>query len=343
MTETTASYLMTVMCAVHDARHSGWPPLCWVVTDGHPGTENQSVGLAEAMGLAPAIMRLRLPRFWRELVLHQAWGRGLALARYDIRPPWPDLLIGTGRASVIASLYIKKASEERTFTVQIQTPIVSVRRFDCVIVPEHDQVRGDNVIAMIGALHRVTPEILSAASRKWATRFADLPRPYVAVLLGGSGASYRLGSKEITAIADQLAALARNEGIGLLITASRRTGSANVARLRELLRGHAAMIWAGEGENPYYGMLGLADSFIVTCDSVNMICEACSTGRPVHMIRLPGHSQKLDAFHRSLIESGRIRPFRGALEQWSYPPLLEKDRIAALVRRRYEAREPGRY
>ena len=187
----------------------------------------------------------------------------------------------------------------------------------------------------------MTPELLLAESRKWATRFADLPRPYVAVLLGGSSASYRLGNKEIAEIADQLAALARNQGIGLLITASRRTGAANVARLRELLHGHAAMIWDGEGENPYYGMLGLADSFIVTCKSVNMICEACSTGRPVHMIRLPGHSQKLDAFHRSLIETGRIRLFSGALEHWTYPPLLEKDRIAPLVRLRYEARNPA--
>jgi uncharacterized protein len=55
------------------------------------------------------------------------------------------------------------------------------------------------------------------------------------------------------------------------------------------------------------------------------------------MIRLPGHSRKLDVFHRSLIDSGRIRLFGGTLEQWTYPPLLEKDRIAALVRRRYEA------
>ncbi len=329
------------MCAVHGTRQPSWPPLCWVVTDGHPGTENQSVGLAEAMGLAPVIFQLRLPRFLREFVLHQAWGRALALARYHIRPPWPDLLVGTGRASVIAALYIKKASEGRTFTVQIQTPVGSLRRFDCVIVPEHDEVDGDNVIAMTGSLHRVTPELLVAESRKWATRFADLPRPYVAVLLGGTSGSHRLGIREVAKIADQLAALARNQGVGLLITASRRTGAANVARLRELLHGHAAMIWAGEGENPYYGMLGLADSIIVTCESVNMISEACSTGRPVQMIRLPGHSKKLDLFHRSLMETGRIRPFNGTLEQWTYPPLLEKDRVVALLRRRYEARNPA--
>jgi mitochondrial fission protein ELM1 len=329
---------MIGMCAVHERRESIWPPICWVVSDGHAGTENQSLGLAEAMGLAPQVMRLRMRRFLRELVLHQPWGRGVALAHYDVRPPWPDLLVGTGRASVIALLYVKRASRGRTFTVQIQTPVVPFRRFDCVIVPDHDEVHGDNVLAMTGSLHRVTPELLRAESGKWAARFGDLPRPHVAVLLGGSSGSYRLGGKEIAEIAGQLAALARSQGAGLLITASRRTGAANVATLRELLQGHAAIIWSGEGENPYYGMLGLADAFIVTCESVNMICEACSTGRPVHIVRLPGHSRKLQAFHRSLMDSGRIRPFLGALEHWTYPPLLEKERIATLVRRRYEAR-----
>lgn len=322
-----------------------WPPVCWVATDGTAGTENQSVGLAEAMGLSPVVKRMRLPRIWRELSLHFGVGRRLALNRHDINPPWPDLLIGTGRTGVVACLYIKKASGGRTFTVQIQRPDVAEHRFDRVIVPEHDGFDGDNVIPMTGALHRVTPELLGKEAAKWAPRFAHLPRPYVAVLLGGGNAavsplrrlsSYRLGPEELADIGDKLAALAQDGKAGLLITASRRTGAAAMSQLRALLRDRAAVIWDGEGENPYYGMLGVADSFIVTCDSVNMISEACSTGKPVQMIQLPGYSRKRAAFHRSLLDSGRIRPFSGTLDHWKYEPLREKERVAALVRQAYD-------
>jgi len=321
-----------------------WPPVCWVVTDGKPGTENQAIGLAEAMGLAPIVKRLRVPRLWREVGLYWSCARERALKRNAIAPPWPDLLIGTGRTSLLAALHIKKASGGRTFIVQIQTPIVGIDNFDCVVVPAHDGVEGPNVITMTGALHRVTPGLLRAEAATWAPRFAHLPRPYVAVMLGGPNAavsplrrlgSYRLGEKEIVEIGGQLRDMARNGAATLLISASRRTDAAALAKLRDILRDCPAMIWDGEGDNPYYGMLGLADAFIVTCDSVNMICEACSTGKPVHMIQLPGYSRKIAAFQRAMLASGRVRLFNGVLETWHYEPLREKERVAGLVRAAY--------
>jgi len=309
--------------------------------------ENQVLGLAEAMGLNPVIKRLRVPRFWRELGLHLGYGRELALKHSDITPPWPDLLIATGRTSLLASLHIKKASGGRTFTVQIQKPVVPVDHFDRVIVPIHDEIFGDNVIPMMGALHRVTPQLLHDESAKWAPCFSHLPRPYVMVMLGGHNAavsplrrlsSYQMGASKLVEIGGMLRNIAQHGKAGLLITASRRTNAADLAQLREMLHDCATVIWDGTGENPYYGMLGQADHFIVTCDSVNMICEACSTGKPVQMIQLPGYSQKIAAFHRSLLASGRIRLFSGAIEQWQCESLQEKERIATLVREAYQAR-----
>jgi mitochondrial fission protein ELM1 len=256
------------------------------------------------------------------------------------------MLIGTGRHSVVAALAIKELSGGRTFTVQIQRPIVGLEAFDRVIVPTHDELEGENVIPMLGALHRVTPELLRSEAEKWAPRFAQLPRPRVAVLLGGANAaisplrrlqSFRLGAREIGDLGRQLAAIARNGKAGLLVTASRRTGAGNMARLREALSPCASVIWDGEGDNPYYGMLGTADFIIVTSDSINMICEACSTAKPVLMIELPGYSRKRALFHRTLLDAGRIRVFDGTLEHWNSEPLREKERVAALVRQAYDA------
>jgi mitochondrial fission protein ELM1 len=319
-----------------------------VVTDGKAGTENQSIGLAEAMGLAPVVKRLRIPRLWRELCLHVGWGRHLALSRSDIAPPWPDLLIGAGRHSVVAALSVKEASQGRTFVVQIQKPIVGLERFDRVILPAHDEFDADNVIPMIGALHRVTPELLSREAKRWAPRFAHLPRPLVAVLLGGGNAavsplrrlqSYHLGWAEIEKLGGELGAISRDRNAGLLVTASRRTGRSTIGRLKDLLRDVPAMIWEGEGENPYYGMLGSADHVLVTSDSINMICEACGTGKPVQLIQLPGHSRKRVLFHRSLLDRGSVRLFNGMLENWDSAPLREKERVAALVRKAFLARD----
>ena len=282
---------------------AAWPPEIWVVTNGTPGMENQCLGLAEAMRLHPIVKRVHVPKVWREIVLHLSCGWRFALRGTDLKPPWPDLLIATGRTSVVASLYVKRVAGAKTFTVQLQNPRVSVKRFDRVIAPAHDELAGDNVIQTTGSMHRVTSELLQNEAAKWAPRFAHLPHPRVAVLVGGSNSSYRFGLQEANDLGVKLAALARNENVGLLITPSRRTGDANIAQLSSTLRHCNAVIWDGRGDNPLYGMLGLAQSIVATCDSVNMITEACSTGKPVQIVQLPGYSRAFAAFQQRLIAS----------------------------------------
>jgi mitochondrial fission protein ELM1 len=70
-----------------------------------------------------------------------------------------------------------------------------------------------------------------------------------------------------------------------------------------------------------------------------MISEACATGKPVHVVRLPGASQKFSSFYQSLLDSGRIRWFDGKLENWTYEPLAEVARAASLIQQAYEARK----
>ena len=89
-----------------------------------------------------------------------------------------------------------------------------------------------------------------------------------------------------------LAQASRDHGAGLMITASRRTSPDNMRRIRQPLNGLPIDIWDGVGDNPYFGMLGLADHVVVTGDSVNMVSEACVTGKPVHVFQLDGGSRK---------------------------------------------------
>jgi uncharacterized protein len=326
-----------------------WPhplPSCWCLTDGRPGMENQAVGLAEAMGLAPVVKRVFLKTPWRVLSPHiTAFKRYAVSDRGDpVEAPWPEILIATGRPSILPSLFAKAQSGGRTFTVQLQDPVSHRSRFDRIVVPAHDGLSGGNVIVMDGALHRVTPQKLAAEGKRWAEAFAPIPSPRLAVLLGGPNSRYRLGEAEMAALAGQLKALSE-QGFGLLITGSRRTGEANVAILRQALRGRNAFVSDGGGDNPYFGILAHADAFIVTSDSVNMISEACRTGKPVHVAMLPaqgrrglGGRDKFDSFRRSLEASKRIRIFDGRIESWTYEPLSEMERVAQLIQEAYVQR-----
>lgn len=312
---------------------------CWAVTDGSAGMENQCIGIAEAMGADLTVKRIRLRSPWRQLTPFLRMGtRWAADAGGDpVAPPWPDLLIGCGRQSTAVSFAVRRRSRGRTFTVHIQDPQVSPSRFDLVVVPRHDRLRGPNVLVTRGSLHRVTPERLADAAGRIGPRLEGLPSPRVAVLIGGSNAVYQLTPIIMGDVADRLAELAGSGGAGLMVTASRRTGADNEAILRARLSGTSAEVWDGTGENPYFAYLALADHIVVTCDSVNMVSEACSTGKPVHVIELEGGSPKFRGFLDGLYADGIARPFTGTLESWSYPPLRETEEVAAEIRRRMAA------
>ncbi|MBI1273253.1 MAG: hypothetical protein GC131_04110 [Alphaproteobacteria bacterium] len=312
---------------------------CWVVTDGKAGMENQCLGLAEALGLQPTVKRIKLRSPWRQLTPYLRTGKRFAFSHKGdaIEPPWPDLLIATGRHSIPASLRVRRQSmqggQPGTLTVQLQDPVINPSRFDLVVVPRHDGLTGANVMTTRGGLHRVTPAMLENEARKLAPKVAHLPRPYVAVLIGGANSVYQFGPREMIPLSVQLSALARSMPASLLVTPSRRTGEANMAILQAGLHDVPSFLWDENGDNPYYGMLGLADYIVVTCDSVNMVSEACTTGKPVYVIDLPGGSDKFRRFHQGMRDDGLARIFEGALENYSYQPLDDVRLVAERIRR----------
>lgn len=309
-------------------------PTVWVVHDGKIGMANQVIGLAEAVGFPFAEKRLEIRAPWRHLA-PQLWLQPLAApgpAGDRLQPPWPDLLIACGRLAAAPALAAKRASGGRVFWVQVQDPRFARREVDLMVVPEHDPARGENVFPTLGAVHRVTAARLAEGARRFAPQLAGLPRPLVAVLIGGDNRVYRLSESRFAALVDQLAALAR-AGFGIAVTPSRRTGPAAEQLLRDRLAGLPVFIWDGAGDNPYFGLLGLADAVLVTADSVSMVSEAAATGKPVHVIDLDGGSAKFARFHAAMRAAGVTRPFAGTIEDWRYAPPDDTARAAAEIRR----------
>ncbi len=310
---------------------------CWVVSEGMAGTENQCLGLAEALGFRPAIKRIRVRAPWRWLP-PKAWWHPLAALSHAgdrLAPPWPDLLIASGRKAAAPALAVRKASGGATFTVFVQAPPVDPAGFDAVVAPRHDDVTGANVVPVVGALTRVTRKRLDDAHRRFQPRVRDLPRPRVAVLLGGSSKAHRLTAQKVGQLAEDLKAMHARTGCSLLVTTSRRTGADNARRLRDALAQvpgvfHEAGV--SEGENPYFGFLAHAEEIVVTNDSVTMASEAATTGRPVQVVALDGGKPKFDRFHAQLRDLGIARPFDGKLAGEAVQPLDETRRAAGKVK-----------
>ncbi len=312
------------------------PPSCWVLTDGTIGMVNQALGFAEAMGMQPVLKTFKArapwkhlaPQFW--LLPHRAAGPGSD----PIGPPWPDVIVACGSKSIAPTLRIRRKSKGTTRAIYVQNPTIDPRRFDLVVAPLHDRLSGPNVLTVRGAVNRITPERLEEAARDFAGRFDHLPRPRVAVIVGGNNAVYEMSEEIVRRLADDLAALCRRDGAGLMVTTSRRTGPHAEKLLRDRLRDLPAYFWDGREPNPYFAFLALADAVIVTSDSVNMVSESLVTGKPVHVVPLDGGSPKFQRFHDDLLQHGYTRWFTGKLESWTYPPLDDTRRAAAEARLR---------
>jgi uncharacterized protein len=325
------------------------PLQIWAVSDGRAGIENQAVGLAEAIARRSGHARitikrvqLRTPFSWMPAGFTPTPRHALSVGSDPIAPPWPDIWIGCGRASVPLSMSVRQWSRAQTLVVQLQDPRVNPREFDIVVPPIHDELEGPNVVPIVGACHRVTAEKLAEARAEYPQVLDELPAPRCAVLIGGKSKRNDIGARRAQDIAEHLAAVQAQTGGALMATLSRRTGSAARTQLRARLAPHCAIFFEGEGVNPYFAMLAAADHVFVTADSVNMATEAAATGKPIHVLAVDGRGGKLDRFHVSLQRRGCSRPFTGKLDSWAYPPLMETERVAAIVLNAWTARAQKR-
>ena len=308
-----------------------------VVSDGRIGMENQALGLAEAVArLTPAGIAVKRVR-WRPLFdklpsgLKAPWMLDPSSdAPFPAKgEPWPDVWIATGRATLPLSMMAKG----KTLVVQTQDPRWRTGDYDLVVAPAHDGVSGPNVISITGSPHRVSAHRLAEAAPAFADRLDPLPRPRVAVLVGGKSAAFDLTEAHAADLADRIAAAVAAAGGSLMLTFSRRTPEAAKAAMTARLEALPGLIWDGAGANPYFAFLNAADHVLVTEDSANMAAEAASTGKPVHILPMIAlkPSGKFARLHADLRERGAARPFDGSLETWAYEPLNETERAARAV------------
>lgn len=313
----------------------------WIFTTGAAGMDAQTRGVADALGLdyqmkpihPKGIFKLLAP--WAPVTPAERFGQpGSAFA-----PPWPEVAIALGRVSVPYMRALRRRSPE-TFSIVMLDNRAGRSVADVIWVPQHDRLRGPNVITTLTAPHSYTAERLARLRQEAPPDIAALPRPRIAVILGGKNKVYAFRPEDDARLAASLRGLGAL-GASFMITPSRRTHARLLEVTEEATRGFPRILWDGEGANPYPQFLAHADAFVVTADSVNMTGEAAATGRPVYVFTPSAGSDKFRRFHAALQAHGATQPLPErpqAMPAWTYEPLQSAASIAREIERRWGAK-----
>ena len=303
----------------------------WIVSDGRAGHLAITLGIAEALGVKAEVKPVAPG--WPHAML-APWGPARqGFIDELMSQPWPAIALGAGRQTVPAIRALKRRSAGRIFTVLGHDPRTGLGSADLIWVPQHDRLRGENVVATLTPPHRYGPARLAGLRVNVHPEIARRPGPFCAVFVGGPGGGYAWTAEDIGRFAACLKSMSRQGG-SFLITPSRRTPPALLAAVDEATAGTPRWLWRGKGENPYPAFLAHADAFIVTADSVNMAGEASATGRPIHVFHPQGGRPKFRLYHQALEAHGATRPLIGSAmpaKAWSYAPLDAASEVAAEI------------
>lgn len=291
------------------------PLSLWLICDGKPGHENQSLGLAEALGRITPCEPHRItldPRQGFVARLKSAFTQAAML------PP-PDLIIGAGHRTHIALLAL--GCKYPALRVVLMRPSLPLTCFDLCLAPEHDFATAphrDDLVLTRGALNRVVPA-------------ADRGEGHL-ILIGGPSRTHGWDGETLM---DALKRIT-SRGPRWVLTDSRRTPAGFIDRVRNELP-HIE-VHAHTDTTPAWlpAQLAAARQVWVGEDSVSMIYESLSSGAGVGLLPMPRlrrDSRVLRGIDR-LLQEGRLMD----LEAWSPEapmpqsgPLQEAARCARIV------------
>jgi len=230
-----------------------------------------------------------------------------------LAPPWPDLLLTSGRRPANVALWIREQSGGHTRIVLVGKPSTPPKDYDLVIYSAENQFPPlANLQPISLPLMRIDESQIARAAADWEPRFKELARPVVAFLIGGPTGPFVFNPASVRRLLDYIQGIALSTGGTPYITTSRRTPPEVVAALREGMPAGAKLFaWSADAaDNPYRGLLGLADGFIVTGDSISMLVEVIRLHKPLAIFPLPVSSlgaldQSRRAFTRWLFKVGK--------------------------------------
>lgn len=328
--------------------------LVWILTDNRIGSNNQSIAVGESLSDNCVKKNIVYNKFiFLPNLIRQNTLLGINRKKSDnIYDNLPDVVICAGRRLSSVALNIKKRSKGKAFVINIMHPNLNFGKFDLVILPKHDCTSSNilnkyqNIIETNGTLNRVNREKIAEENNKWNDFFKDYKHPLFSLIIGGDTKDYKFNPDDFGNMVKKLSDIVSKVNGSLLITTSRRTSDLCVEKMKSNLHCEYYLYdWKFENDeansnknelgNPYYALLGISDFLIITGDSMSMVSEGCSTGKPVY-IYMPENSmaKKHKLFCNNLIQNGLAKEFNNSIdniESYEYTPLDEISRIKNII------------
>ena len=193
-----------------------------------------------------------------------------------------DLIISCGRKSVIPSIILKKKNP-KIFTIHIQDPKVSLKNFDAIVSPEHDNLNGENVYSSRGAIHYITEAEIEKAKPYLIKKINS--QKVVSLILGGPNKYYSFDEAQLIQIFDKIKSNFVSEGYKVIVIPSMRTPKASIELAKKEMGSYGHVVNSVD-KQAYLSAYALANYIVVTCDSTSMISEAATSGKPVFIAHM---------------------------------------------------------
>ena len=300
-----------------------------LLTQGMHGMVSQVEGLARALGFTYKHQSIELKPFWNLLPPKLTpISENLVKEKFVCDS---KVIISCGRKSVIPSIALKKRLGKEIFTIHIQDPKVSLKHFDLIISPEHDNIKGDNVLTTKGAIHYLTKKEI-----KDNLNYLNVnkeKKKLVAFIIGGPNKYYDYNDQAIQQLFTKIKTLFTPDKYKIIIVPSYRTPEKIIKKAFDTFNFNHIVIKTVD-KKAYLSALALADISVVTCDSTSMISEAAITGKPVYiaMMKPNKNNRRFKKFYSLLTDLGITRELKDSVEEWSYESLNEVNRVAPIIK-----------
>ena len=300
-----------------------------LLTQGMHGMVSQVEGLAKALGLSYKHQKIELKSFWNLIPPKiSPISENLVKNKFvcDCK-----VIISCGRKSVIPSVALKKRLGNEIFNIHIQDPKVSLKYFDLIISPDHDNIKGENVLNTKGSIHYLTKKEI-ASNSKYLQLSKD-KKQIVAFIIGGPNKYYSYSEEQVHYIFNKIKTLFTPDKYKIVIIPSYRTPERVIKKAFNTFSFNHLVIKKID-KKAYLSSLAISDYIIVTCDSTSMISEAAVTGKPVYMAMMkPKKSiRRFKSFYSQFKELGIVKELSDTIDNWSYDKLDEVNRIAPIIR-----------
>ncbi len=300
-----------------------------LLTEGMHGMISQVEGLAKALDLDFIHEKIELNNFWRLIPPKITPIKNFVFKNKIVKNF--NIVISCGRKSVIPSIYLKRKFKNKIMNIHIQDPKVSLDNFDLVVVPEHDSLKGKNVLLSKGALHYLRQSELDENAKYLKPQIKK--DKLITLIFGGPNNYYNYNEKYINEIFLKIKNNYIDHGYQLIFIPSMRTPK-RIIRKAQIFFDKSQIIIGDVDKKAYLSSLKLADQIVVTCDSTSMISEAAITGKPIYVAQMPP-IKKNDRFLKffQLFKSlNIIKDLENRVEVWNYEKLNETDKISSYIK-----------